>query len=64
MDYIRSAIQQKVPGWKQADPKDILLERMTGLTNEIYKASVPNSTYAPLIFRKFGDASQSKFSSI
>jgi hypothetical protein len=47
--------------WKDVDPKGILVERMTGLTNETYKVSVPNSTYTPLIFRKFGDATESKF---
>ena len=34
------------------------MERMTGITNETYKVSHPLSPLA-LIYRKFGDASES-----
>ena len=33
MEDIKLTIKERVPEWKDVDPKEINLERMTGITN-------------------------------
>lgn len=51
-------IGQFLPKWKDLDESKIKLERMAGITNEIYRVSHPD-TKEILVYRKFGDAEDS-----
>lgn len=51
-------VEQLIPQWRGLDPSPLAIERMTGITNETYKVSHPQAPN-PIIYRKFGDASES-----
>lgn len=54
---IKDLIRKNLPNWKDLADEDILLERMTGITNQTFKASAKDRH--PIIFRKFGESSES-----
>jgi len=57
MDYledIREQIILHLPTWSDVKKNEIILERMTGISNYTYKATPQNHSLPPIIFRKFG----------
>ena len=56
---IAKHVQQLLPLWSNVPAENIKVQRMVGITNETFKVSAGAEGPPPLIYRRFGESSQS-----